>query len=158
MLSLKRRPLKKADKVHYSITGFPHALLIWAYESILTIVGKFTTKHIEANLHMLSWTSTDNVKFDAAMSALTAVGEKQNPMDVPQAPRKIPVTQPNIGFLDSNIGVVADKGVKAAMDFLNANKEDKDEEKEDEEEDEEEEENEDDERENNEEILKNSMS
>ena len=76
-LSSKRRPLKKADKVHYSIAGFPHALLVWAYESIPTIVGKFTTKYIEAILHMLSWTSADNVKFDDVMSALIVVGEKQ---------------------------------------------------------------------------------
>ncbi|GMN48583.1 hypothetical protein TIFTF001_017747 [Ficus carica] len=34
------------------------------------------------------------------------------------------------GFLDSDIGDVADNGIKAAMDFLNADKEDKDEEEE----------------------------
>ncbi|GMN51274.1 hypothetical protein TIFTF001_020438 [Ficus carica] len=76
MLSSKRRPLKKVDKVHYSIAGFPHALLIWVYESILTIAGKFMTKYVKANPRMLSWTSADNVKFDAVMSALTAVDEK----------------------------------------------------------------------------------
>ncbi|GMN62154.1 hypothetical protein TIFTF001_031237 [Ficus carica] len=74
-LFLKRRPLKKSDKVHYSITSFPHALLIWAYESIPTIAGKFTTKYVEAIPRMLSWTSADNVKFDDVMSALT--GEKK---------------------------------------------------------------------------------
>ncbi|GMN62445.1 hypothetical protein TIFTF001_031541 [Ficus carica] len=118
-LSLKRRPLKKIDKVQYSIAGFPYALLVWAYESIPTIAGKFTTKHVEANPCMLSWTSVDNVKFDTVMSALTTVGEKQakyfvmmpidkelkesyvtelylkNPTIVPQAPCKTLVTQPS---------------------------------------------------------------
>ncbi|GMN39837.1 hypothetical protein TIFTF001_009058 [Ficus carica] len=68
-LSAKRRPLKKSDKVHYSITSFSHALLVWAYESLPTIVAKFTTKYVEAIPRMLSWTSTDNVKFDDVMSA-----------------------------------------------------------------------------------------
>ncbi|GMN47611.1 hypothetical protein TIFTF001_016788 [Ficus carica] len=56
------------------------------------------------------------------------------------------------GFLDSDIGVVADNDVKAALDFLNADKVIvyKDEEKEDEEEYEEKEENEDDKQENDE--------
>ncbi|GMN67832.1 hypothetical protein TIFTF001_036912 [Ficus carica] len=31
-LSSKRIPLKKADKVNYSIAGFSHALLVWTYE------------------------------------------------------------------------------------------------------------------------------
>ncbi|GMN63844.1 hypothetical protein TIFTF001_032909 [Ficus carica] len=76
-LSLKRKSLKKVDKVHYSIAGFPHVLLVWAYENFPTIVGKFMTKYVEAISRMLSWTFADNVKFDAVMSALTAVGEKQ---------------------------------------------------------------------------------
>ncbi|GMN62467.1 hypothetical protein TIFTF001_031530 [Ficus carica] len=117
------------------LNAFPWGVLSWeatraAYERIPTIAGKFMTKHVETNPRMLSWTSMNNVKFDALMSVLTAVDD---------------------GFLDSDIGVVADKGVKAAMDFLNTDKEDKDEEKED---DEEEEENEDDERENENVILK----
>ncbi|GMN69685.1 hypothetical protein TIFTF001_038729 [Ficus carica] len=77
-MSSKRSPLKKADKVHYIIAGFPLTLLVWAYESIPTIAGKFTTKHVEANPRMLSWTSADNMKFDAVMSTLTVVGEKQS--------------------------------------------------------------------------------
>ncbi|GMN48336.1 hypothetical protein TIFTF001_017518 [Ficus carica] len=162
-LSSKRRPLKKYDKVHYSIAGFLYALLVWAYESIPTIVGKCTTKYFEAILRMLSWTSANNVKFDDIMSTLTVVGEKQpkcfvmmptdeelkdpyvtqlhlkNPTVVPQPPRKTPVTQPstetssdsqNDVFIDSDIGVVADKGVKAAMEFFNADKEEGDDEKE----------------------------
>ncbi|GMN51249.1 hypothetical protein TIFTF001_020399 [Ficus carica] len=194
-LSSKRRLLKKADKVHYSIAGFPHALLIWAYESILTITSKFTTKYVEANPRMLSWTSMDNVKFDAVILALTAVGEKhpkcfmmmptdeelkeqcvaqlylKNPTVVPaQTPRKTPITQTSTktnsewrefqkeirgqrnvqkddsdamktdsndlrfgpqddGFVDSDIDVVADKVVKATMEFLNADKEEGDKEK-----------------------------
>ncbi|GMN64721.1 hypothetical protein TIFTF001_033806 [Ficus carica] len=118
-LSSKRRTLKKYDKVHYSIVGFPHALLVWAYESLPTIAAKFTTKYVEAIMRMLSWTSVDNVKFDDVMSAFTAKEEKQpkcfvvmpteeelkdscaaqlylkNPNVVPQLPRKIPVTQPS---------------------------------------------------------------
>ncbi|GMN29006.1 hypothetical protein TIFTF001_049489 [Ficus carica] len=165
-LSSKRRLLKKVDKVHYSITGFHHTLLVWAYESIPTIAGKFMTKHVEANSRMLSWTSTDNMKFDCVMLALTTVGEKHcfvmMPTDkvmkepcvaqlclndltvVPQVPRKTTVTQPTLKMMASST-LTLDKGVKAAMDFLNSDKEDKDEEKEDKEEDEEEEENEDDE-------------
>ncbi|GMN64657.1 hypothetical protein TIFTF001_033731 [Ficus carica] len=145
-LSSKRIPLKKAEKVHYSIAGFPHDLLIWAYESILTIAGKFTTKYVEANPHLLSWTSVDNVKFDAVMSALIAVGEKQSkcfvimPTDkelkesyVAQLYLKNPMVVPQAhydGFVDFDIGVIADKGVKVTMDFLNADKEEGDEEKE----------------------------
>ncbi|GMN50785.1 hypothetical protein TIFTF001_019939 [Ficus carica] len=219
--------------------AFPWSVLTWEATraaiynaTIPTIAGKFMTKHVEAIPLMLSWTSVDNVKFDAMMSALTDVGEKQlwclmmmpndkemkepcvaqlylkDPTVVPQAPRKTPITQSSTatnynwlefqkeirregnptttyrvnyrhkrnvhnddsdamktnsddlrfgpqddGFLDSDIGFVADKGVKAAMDFLNADKEDKDKEKKDEEE----EENEDDERENDGVILKNSI-
>ena len=73
-LSSKRRPLKKGDKVHHSIAGISHALLVWAYESIPTIASKFTTKYVEAIPQLLSWTSTDNVKFDVVMSTLTVVG------------------------------------------------------------------------------------
>ncbi|GMN27884.1 hypothetical protein TIFTF001_051618 [Ficus carica] len=50
-LSSKRRPLKKYDKVHYSIAGFPHALLVWAYENLPMIAAKFTTKYVEAISH-----------------------------------------------------------------------------------------------------------
>ena len=53
-LSLKRRPLKKSDKVYSSITGFPHVLLVWAYESLPTIATKFTTKYVEAISRMLT--------------------------------------------------------------------------------------------------------
>ncbi|GMN72081.1 hypothetical protein TIFTF001_052782 [Ficus carica] len=245
-LSSKIRPLKKSDKVYYNITGFPHALLVWAYESIPIIAGKFTTKYVEVILRMLSWTSADNMKFDDVMSALTAIDEKmpkcfvmmptdeelkdpsvgqlylKNPTVVPQPPRKTPVPQPSTEtnsewwefqkefrrqvdsmnkkledlkngqkksskllrkvlkllynlndnvegnpttayhvssrhkrnvqtndsnalktdsddlqfgpqddvFIDSDIGVFADKGVKAAMEFLNFDKEEGDEEKE----------------------------
>ena len=76
IFSSKRRTLKKVDKVHYTISGFPHTLVILAYSSIPTIAGKFTTKHVEAISRMLSRTSTDNVKFVTVMSALTIVGEK----------------------------------------------------------------------------------
>ncbi|GMN54977.1 hypothetical protein TIFTF001_024101 [Ficus carica] len=75
-LASKKRPLKKVDKVHYNIAGFPRALLVWAYESIPTIAGKFTTKHVEANPRMLSWTSADNVKFNDVTSTLITIGEK----------------------------------------------------------------------------------
>ncbi|GMN65759.1 hypothetical protein TIFTF001_034838 [Ficus carica] len=104
--------------------AFPWGLLSWeatrAAIEHTAIAGKFTTKHVEANPRMLSWTSTDNVKLDAVMSALTTVGEKHQqcfvmmPIDkemkkscvaqlyskkdltvMPQAPCKTHVTQPS---------------------------------------------------------------
>ncbi|GMN49443.1 hypothetical protein TIFTF001_018598 [Ficus carica] len=76
-VSSKRRPLKKNDKVHYSVAGFPHALLVWAYETLPTITLKFSSNYEHAIPRMLSWTTADNVKFDDVMSAFTEVGEKQ---------------------------------------------------------------------------------
>ncbi|GMN63449.1 hypothetical protein TIFTF001_032523 [Ficus carica] len=76
-VSSKRRPLKKNDKVHYSVAGFPHALLVWAYETLPTIALKFSSNYEHAIPRMLSWTTADNVKFDDVMSAFTEVGEKQ---------------------------------------------------------------------------------
>ncbi|GMN36332.1 hypothetical protein TIFTF001_042417 [Ficus carica] len=73
----KRIPLKKNDKVHYSVAGFPHALLVWAYETLPTIALKFSSNYEHAIPRMLSWTTADNVKFDDVMSAFTEVGEKQ---------------------------------------------------------------------------------
>jgi hypothetical protein len=76
-VSSKRRLFKKTDKVHYSVAGFPHALLIWAYETLPSIALKFSTKYEHAIPRMLSWTTKDNVKFDDVMSAFTEVGENQ---------------------------------------------------------------------------------
>ena len=76
-MSSKRRPLKKSDKVHYSIAGFPHALLVWAYETFPSIASKFATKYDQAILRMLSWITVDNVKFNDAMWAFTVVVENQ---------------------------------------------------------------------------------
>ncbi|GMN71401.1 hypothetical protein TIFTF001_051827 [Ficus carica] len=131
-MSSKRRPLKKADKVYYIIAGFPLTLLVWAYESIPTIAGKFTTKHVEANPRMLSWTSADNVKFDAVMSTLTVVGEPNHcvPCELQaqeERSEKMFLMTSDLAFKmmassTLDISVVTDKGVKAAMDFLNANK------------------------------------
>ncbi|GMN28881.1 hypothetical protein TIFTF001_046275, partial [Ficus carica] len=73
----KRIHLKKNDKVHYSVAGFPHALLVWAYETLPMIATKFSSKYEHAIPRMLSWTTADNVKFDDVMSAFTEVGEKQ---------------------------------------------------------------------------------
>ncbi|GMN55713.1 hypothetical protein TIFTF001_024828 [Ficus carica] len=118
-LSSKRRPLKKTNKVHYSIAGFPHALLVWAYETLPSIALKFSTKYNHAIPRMLSWTTTDNVKFDDVMSAFTQVGENQpksfvmmpteeelkdpwvarlylkNPSVVPNLPPKTPAPPPS---------------------------------------------------------------
>ncbi|GMN62895.1 hypothetical protein TIFTF001_032030 [Ficus carica] len=77
MISSKRIPLKKFDKVHYSIVGFPHALLVWTYETLPSIAAKFTTKYDQAISRMLSWITTDNAKFDDVMSTFTTVGENQ---------------------------------------------------------------------------------
>ncbi|GMN31156.1 hypothetical protein TIFTF001_041559, partial [Ficus carica] len=76
-MSLNRRPLKKNDKVHYSILEFSHALLVWAYETLPSIASKFTTKYDQAIPRMMSWTTTDNVKFDDVLAAFTMVGESQ---------------------------------------------------------------------------------
>ncbi|GMN63993.1 hypothetical protein TIFTF001_033053 [Ficus carica] len=76
-MSSKRRPLKKNDKVHYSIPGFPHALLVWAYETLPLIASKFTTKYDQAIPRMMSWTTADNVKFDDVLAVFTTVGESQ---------------------------------------------------------------------------------
>ncbi|GMN66377.1 hypothetical protein TIFTF001_035439 [Ficus carica] len=76
-LSSKKRPLKRTDKVHYSVAGFPNALLVWAYETLPSIALKFSTKYDHAIPRMLSWTTADNVKFDDVMSAFTAVGENK---------------------------------------------------------------------------------
>ncbi|GMN48582.1 hypothetical protein TIFTF001_017742 [Ficus carica] len=107
------------DAVKLGLLYMIFAFLLQMQILIPTIVGKFKTKYVEANPHMLSQTSADNVKFDALMSALTTVGEKQSqcfvmmPIDkemkepcvaqlyskkkdsmvVPQAPSKTPVTQ-----------------------------------------------------------------
>ncbi|GMN54156.1 hypothetical protein TIFTF001_023305 [Ficus carica] len=74
-MSSKRRPLKKNDKVHYSIPGFPHALLVWAYETLPSIASKLTTKYDQVIPHMMSWTTADNVMFDDVFAAFTTVGE-----------------------------------------------------------------------------------
>ncbi|GMN55635.1 hypothetical protein TIFTF001_024745 [Ficus carica] len=71
-MSSKRRLLKKTYKVHYSISGFPHALLVWAYETLPSIASKFTTKYDQVILRMTTWTTADNVKFDDVMSTFTA--------------------------------------------------------------------------------------
>ncbi|GMN64856.1 hypothetical protein TIFTF001_033911 [Ficus carica] len=102
-----------------SIAGFPHALLVWAYETLPSIVAKFTTKYDQAILRMLSWITANNVKFDDVMSAFTVVGENQpkcfvmmpteeelkdpwvarlylkNPKAVPQLPPKTSVPRPS---------------------------------------------------------------
>lgn len=75
--SSKRKQPKKSHPAHYSIAGFPHALLVWAYESIPTIASRFATNYEDASPRMLSWRTVDNVKFDDVMGALTAVGETQ---------------------------------------------------------------------------------
>ncbi|GMN48256.1 hypothetical protein TIFTF001_017427 [Ficus carica] len=76
-MSSKRRPLKKNDKVHYSLPVFPHALLIWAYETLPSIASKFTAKYEQAILRMMSWTTAENVKFDDVVTAFTTVGESE---------------------------------------------------------------------------------
>ncbi|GMN70644.1 hypothetical protein TIFTF001_039687 [Ficus carica] len=80
-ISSKRRPKKKkkkkkTDKVHYSIPGFPHALLVWAFELPL-IASKFTIKYEQAILCMRSWTTAKNVKFDDVVVTFAADGESQ---------------------------------------------------------------------------------
>ncbi|GMN39674.1 hypothetical protein TIFTF001_008909 [Ficus carica] len=73
----EEKTVKKNDKVHYSILGFPHALLVWSYETLPSIVSKFTTKYDQAIPRMMSWTTADNVMFDDVFAAFTTVGESQ---------------------------------------------------------------------------------
>lgn len=68
---------KKLGPVHYSIPGFPHAVLAWAYETIPAIALKFTTKYEQAIPRMISWTTADNVKFDDVLAAFLTVGDSQ---------------------------------------------------------------------------------
>ncbi|GMN68599.1 hypothetical protein TIFTF001_037655 [Ficus carica] len=76
-MSSKRRPLKKIYKVHYNLPGFPHALLVWAYDILPSIASKFTTKYEQAIPRMMSWTTAKNVKYDDVVAAFTTVGEFQ---------------------------------------------------------------------------------
>ncbi|GMN47409.1 hypothetical protein TIFTF001_016585 [Ficus carica] len=76
-MSSKKRPLKKNATVHYSLPGFPHALLVWAYETIPSITTKFTTKYEPAIPRMTSWTTAKNVKFNDVVAAFTTLGEDE---------------------------------------------------------------------------------
>ena len=76
-ISSKRRPLKKYDKVHYSLPGFPHALIVWAYETLPSIATKFTTKYEPAIPRMTSWTTKQDVRFDDVVVAFTTLVEEE---------------------------------------------------------------------------------
>ena len=76
-MSSKKRPLKKNAIVHYSLPGFPHALLVWAYETIPSIATNFTTKYEPAIPRMTSWTTAENVKFNDVVAAFTTLGEDE---------------------------------------------------------------------------------
>ncbi|GMN47195.1 hypothetical protein TIFTF001_016366 [Ficus carica] len=73
----EEKTIKKNYKVHYNLSGFPHALLVWAYETLPLIASKFTTKYEQAIPRMMSWTTAENVKFDDVVAAFTTVGESQ---------------------------------------------------------------------------------
>ncbi|GMN48444.1 hypothetical protein TIFTF001_017613 [Ficus carica] len=60
------------------LPGFPHALLVWAYETIPSIATKFTTKYEPAIPRMTSWTTTENVKFNDVVAAFTTLGEDEH--------------------------------------------------------------------------------
>ncbi|GMN70236.1 hypothetical protein TIFTF001_039280 [Ficus carica] len=77
-MSSKKRPLKKNATFHYSLPGFPHALLVWAYEIIPSIATKFTTKYEPAIPRMTSWTTAENVKFNDVVAAFTTLGEDKH--------------------------------------------------------------------------------
>ncbi|GMN23400.1 hypothetical protein TIFTF001_045768 [Ficus carica] len=78
MMSSKKRPLKKNATVHYSLPRFPHALLVWAYETIPSIATKFTTKYESAIPRMTSWTTAKKVKFNDVVAAFTTLGEDEH--------------------------------------------------------------------------------
>ncbi|GMN22436.1 hypothetical protein TIFTF001_040255 [Ficus carica] len=74
----EEKTIKKNATVHYSLPGFPHALLVWAYETIPSIATKFTTKYESAIPHMTSWTTVENVKFNDVVAAFTTLGEDEH--------------------------------------------------------------------------------
>ncbi|GMN23191.1 hypothetical protein TIFTF001_040415 [Ficus carica] len=76
-ISSKRRPKKNIDKSHYSVAGFPQALLVWAYETSPVIASKFTTNYEHALPRMMSWTTADNVRFDDVLAAFATVDESK---------------------------------------------------------------------------------
>ncbi|GMN70403.1 hypothetical protein TIFTF001_039451 [Ficus carica] len=53
------------------------ALLVWAYETSPVIASKFTTNYEHALPRMMSWTTTDNVRFDDVLAAFATVGESK---------------------------------------------------------------------------------
>ncbi|GMN47644.1 hypothetical protein TIFTF001_016816 [Ficus carica] len=100
--SSKRIPLKKSNKVYYSIAGFLHALLVWAYETLPLIAAKFTTKYDEVIPRMLSWTTVDNPKCFVIMPTEEELKDPcvaqlylKNPNVVPQLPFKTSIPRPS---------------------------------------------------------------
>ncbi|GMN67345.1 hypothetical protein TIFTF001_039342 [Ficus carica] len=73
----EEKTIKKNVKVHYSIPGFPHALLVWAYETLPSIASKFTTKYDQAIPRMMSGTTADNMMFNDVLTAFTTFGKSQ---------------------------------------------------------------------------------
>ncbi|GMN74592.1 hypothetical protein TIFTF001_055822 [Ficus carica] len=77
-MSSTRLPKTKFDKARYSISGFPHALLVWVYETIPAISSKFTSKYEKAIPRMLSWTTAVNVSYDhTVITVMTARGHNR---------------------------------------------------------------------------------
>ncbi|GMN27743.1 hypothetical protein TIFTF001_044154 [Ficus carica] len=89
-ISSKRRPKKNIDKSRYSVAGFPQALLVWAYETSPVIASKFTTNYEHALPRMMSWTTTDNMRFDDVLAAFTTVGESKAQPQLPPSKSSFP--------------------------------------------------------------------
>ncbi|GMN52529.1 hypothetical protein TIFTF001_021664 [Ficus carica] len=73
----EEKTIKKNATVHYSIPEFPHALLVWAYETIPSIATKFITKYEPTIPRMTSWTTAENVKFNDVVAAFTTLDEDE---------------------------------------------------------------------------------
>ncbi|GMN48617.1 hypothetical protein TIFTF001_017792 [Ficus carica] len=73
----EEKTIKKNATVHYSLPGFHHALLVWAFETIPSIATKFTTKYEPAIPRMTSWTTAENVKFNDVVAAFTTLDEDE---------------------------------------------------------------------------------
>ena len=53
----------KGSGMRYTLIGFPHSLMVWAFENIPGIRGSFAKALGEKIPRMLSWASVDSVMF-----------------------------------------------------------------------------------------------
>ena len=53
----------KGPRIQYTLIGFPHSMMVWAFENIPGIRGPFVKALGEKIPRMLSWASVDSVMF-----------------------------------------------------------------------------------------------